>query len=134
MSTTETSTTKNGSATEEQKVDEQGNTTEKDGQATALAVQSQAKGGLNLATGHLPGNRPITASHLKIADSFRSVGGSRPIFASQMKVAGTLVASGTRPISASTLVLSETYKLMGNRPIASNEIDEDSVDLMGYLD
>jgi hypothetical protein len=45
-----------------------------------------------------------------------------------------MLVSGNRPIALSTLHVSETYSVMGDRPVASNEIDEDTYILMGYLD
>ncbi|MGF1481677.1 MAG: hypothetical protein ACFB4I_19695 [Cyanophyceae cyanobacterium] len=80
----------------------------------------------------LPGQRPVESSHLRVVETFSSVGGNRPITASTMEVSGMLTVSGKRPIAASHLQVSETYVVMGNRPVASNEIDPTG--LMGYLD
>ena len=79
----------------------------------------------------LPGHRPVEASHLRVVETFSSVGGRRPIVAGDMEVSSTLTISGRRPIAASHLHVSETY-VMGNRPIASNDIDDAGI--MGYLD
>lgn len=103
--------------------------------ASALSVKERGQG-LNLArrpASMLPGNRPIEPSHLKVIDTYSSVGAIRPIAASGMEIAGTLKVSGNRPISSSHLKVSQTYTVMGNRPVASNET-EDPANLLGYLD
>ena len=107
-------------------------------EVVALSVNDKSKQGsqgLNLVhqPSHLPGNRPVEASHLQIVDTYSSVGGARPVIASGINIKGTLTVSGNRPIAASHLQVSETYTVMGNRPVASNEVD-DSTTLMGYLD
>ncbi len=115
-----------------------GSSEEKQPGALTLSLNGEPKQhdatGLELyKPSELPGNRPVTVSNLKIAETYSAVGGTRPIFANEMKVAGSITASGIRPISASTLQISETYVVMGNRPVASNQID-DPATLMGYLD
>lgn len=124
-------------------------------QASSLAVKDKEtpkdkKGGLQLyKTSNLPGNRPIAASTLKLAEN-NPMYGNRPVSASTFQVVDTMNSSGIRPISQSAIEVADTLKvsglrpiaashlivydrLMGNRPIASNEID-DSTELMGFLD
>ena len=96
-----------------------------------LAVQQPAaSGALSLKT---VGNRPVSSSNLRVAETFSTVGTNRPIAAGDLQVVSTMKASGNRPISSSGLAISTTYSVMGNRPVASNEID-DSETLMGYID
>ena len=54
--------------------------------------------------------------------------------ADNFEVASTDHLPGHRPVAVSTLVVSDLDTLPGHRPIASNDIDEDSTTLMGYLD
>ena len=112
--------------------------TKEDNQMSALSVKEktiEGSQGLQLIVeeGHLPGNRPIEASHLNIVSTYSSVGANRPVVASGMDITGTLTISGQRPIMASHLQVSETYAVMGSRPVASNEIDDPAL-LMGFLD
>ena len=116
---------------------ENGSDQEENTPLTALSVQIEAAKGkspLKLQLQEhtkLPGHRPVEASHLRVVETFSSVGGSRPIMAGEMEVSSTLTISGRRPIAASHLQVSQTY-VMGNRPIASNDIDDAGI--MGYLD
>lgn len=123
-------TTKNATKTATQNKEEK--------QTSALSVKEKSietNQGIQLITepGHLPGNRPIEASHLKVISTYGAVGTARPVVSSGMEVSSTLAISGQRPIMVSHLQVSETYTVMGNRPVASNEIDDPAM-LMGYLD
>ncbi len=80
----------------------------------------------------LPQNRPIERSHLRVVETYNSMG-QRPVTASGMEVSSSLVVSGSRPIAKSHLAISETYSVMGNRPVAANDV-EDIAELIGYLD
>ncbi|ERN39859.1 hypothetical protein KR51_00036410 [Rubidibacter lacunae KORDI 51-2] len=101
------------------------------------APQSEQGGALSLqpkqAVVRSIGNRPVEASNLAIAGTFRSLGGERPIFANGMQTVGSFTDAGIRPIAASPLKVAENYSNFGNRPVASNEID-DPGSLMGFLD
>ncbi|MEM8777903.1 MAG: hypothetical protein AAGF26_03340 [Cyanobacteria bacterium P01_G01_bin.49] len=108
-------------------------------ETSALSVKdesSKTAQGIQLITDpshHLPGNRPIEASHLDVVSTYGSVRSPRPVMSGEMEIAGTLAISGQRPIMVSHLQVSETYTVMGNRPVAPNEIDDPAL-LMGYLD
>ncbi len=80
----------------------------------------------------LPQNRPIERSHLKVVETYNTMG-LRPVVSSGLEISSSMVVSGNRPIVKSHLVISETYSVMGNRPVAANEID-DIGELIGYLD
>ncbi|MGK7875890.1 MAG: hypothetical protein AB4426_22100 [Xenococcaceae cyanobacterium] len=112
--------------------------TGKGNEVVALSVKGESEKApqrINLVhkPSQLPGNRPVEASHLKVVNTYSSVGGARPITAGEMEISSTLTVSGNRPIAVSHLKISETYSVMGNRPVASNEIDDPST-LMGYID
>jgi hypothetical protein len=81
----------------------------------------------------LPNGRPITLSNMDVVSSLTSAG-QRPIMSDSFEVSTTDTLPGHRPIAVSTLVISDLDTLPGHRPIASNDIDEDSPTLMGYLD
>lgn len=122
---------KTSASTREQKVKEEQST-------SALSIKEKtihSSHGLQLIVkeGHLPGNRPIEASHLNIVRTYGTIRGNRPVVASGIDVKGTLTISGRRPIMASHLQVSETYAVMGDRPVASNEVDDLEL-LMGFLD
>lgn len=84
-------------------------------------------------TNTLPNNRPITVSDVEVVHNLSSAG-LRPVMADSFEIASTDHLPGHRPVAVSTLVVSDLETLPGNRPIASNDIDEDSSILMGYLD
>ena len=137
--TTSSTTTANGSADTEVVNATDNNQESKKVEALALSVKSEPEktrdsSGIQIYNpGGLPGNRPITVSSLKIAETYSAVGGNRPIFASEMEIASSLVASGNRPIAKSTLQISSDIQIMGNRPVAPNEDDDINI-LMGYID
>lgn len=81
---------------------------------------------------NLPGNRPIAASNLQVAETV-NLAGLRPIGSSNLQVSETVNLMGNRPIASSNLHVAHTMLVSGLRPIASNDI-EDGQDLMGYLD
>lgn len=126
----------NGNQTHEENNTEQGQDSDKE--TVALSVQGESSKGnppLKLQLQQhtkLPGQRPVEASHLRVVETYSSVGSERPIVSSTMEVAGMLTISGKRPIAASHLQVSDTY-IMGNRPVAPNDVD-DPAGLMGYLD
>lgn len=94
-------------------------------ETTALAVQgeAQSQATLNLRPSeYLPGNRPVTVSSRKIADTFSAVGGARPVFASDVQFKETMQVSGIRPIAASTLAVRDTYNTMGSRPVSASAL------------
>lgn len=101
----------------------------------------------------LPEHRPIASSSLKIASTYGGALSQRPIEASP-DFAGTYQDAATRPIGVNDFTVSRTINMSGNRPImksslavfrtehsygedrpvASNNIDGDPAELMGYLD
>jgi len=81
----------------------------------------------------LPGNRPVSASDLKVVDTRYVSGANRPVGANSFEIAKIDTLPGHRPIASSNLVNADTSSLPGHRPIASNDID-DPTELMGYLD
>ena len=84
-------------------------------------------------TNTLPNNRPVTVSDVDVVHNLSSAG-VRPVMSDNFEIASTDHLPGHRPVAVSTLVVSDLDTLPGHRPIASNDIDEDPVALMGYLD
>ena len=72
-------------------------------------------------------------SDVEVVHSLSSAG-VRPVMSDNFEIASTDHLPGHRPVAVSTLVVSDLDTLPGHRPIASNDIDEDSSALMGYLD
>ena len=88
---------------------------------------------LDLVESDLPGNRPVSASPLKVSGTVSSYG-TRPIASSEMEVINTITLSGSRPVSSSDLAKADTTWLPGGkRPVASNDLGEEAA-LMGFLD
>ncbi|NDJ16934.1 hypothetical protein [Myxacorys almedinensis] len=79
--------------------------------------------------GTLGTNRPITSSHLRIAEMM----GSRPIFFDDEKFIDDVEMPGHRPILVSNPALINAEMVLANRPIFSNTVD-DAPAMMGYLD
>ena len=82
--------------------------------------------------GYLLGNRPISASNLRVVD-VDSLPGHRPVFANDFEVLDVDTLPGHRPIVASSPDLMRGSHLPGNRPVASNDIDDPEA-TMGFLD
>ncbi|MGB7088304.1 MAG: hypothetical protein WBD47_22305 [Phormidesmis sp.] len=81
----------------------------------------------------LPNHRPISLSNIDVVDSMSS-SGIRPVMSNSFEISTTDSLPGHRPVAVSRLRISDIDTLPGHRPIASNDIDEDPVTLMGYLD
>lgn len=92
---------------------------------SAINVASTFGGGLAL--------RPIEVSSLKIVSTYRSPE-QRPIAADTLKIARIETMYGSRPVMVSTLKIDHIENAFGARPVASNQIDEEPILLMGYLD
>lgn len=79
--------------------------------------------------GTLGAGRPVTSSHLRIAEMM----GNRPIFFDEVKLIDDVDLPGHRPIMVSNPGLMHAEMVLRQRPIYSNAID-DAPSLMGYLD
>lgn len=92
---------------------------------SALKVASTFGGGLAL--------RPVEASSLKVVNTYRAPE-QRPIAVDTLQIARIETIYGPRPVMVSTLKIDRLENAFGARPVASNQIDEEPVVLMGYLD
>jgi hypothetical protein len=91
-----------------------------------------AETSLDLISGHLPGNRPMTASHMMVMND-DTLPNHRPIMKSDLVVVNTDTLPNHRPIVRSSIDFQHASMILKNRPIASNQIDNPR-DLMGFLD
>jgi hypothetical protein len=87
---------------------------------------------LDLVSGHLPGNRPMTASHMMVLND-DTLPNHRPIMKSDLVVVNTDTLPNHRPVVRSSIDFQHASMILKNRPIASNQIDNPG-DLMGFLD
>lgn len=150
MSTTETSSTSKRkpssgeTATLEPTQEKTSSAIAKETGSTALALHAYEPS-------PLPNNRPISASHLRIASLDHLPGGrpvfcsdleivrsgsiykDRPVFASHLEIVDSNTLPGHRPITASHLEISALDSLPNHRPIMTEQF-EDHQDLMGYID
>jgi hypothetical protein len=91
-----------------------------------------AETSLDLVNGHLPGNRPMTASHMVVLND-DTLPNHRPIMKSDLVVVSTDTLPNHRPVVRSSIDFQHASMILKNRPIASNQIDNPK-DLMGFLD
>jgi hypothetical protein len=77
--------------------------------------------------------RPVEHSALKVVSTYRSPE-QRPIMVDTLQIARVENMYGARPVGVSTLKVDRTENAFGVRPVASNQIDEEPLILMGYLD
>lgn len=91
-----------------------------------------AETSLDLVNGHLPGNRPMTVSHMAVIND-DTLPNHRPIMKSDLVVVNTDTLPNHRPIVRSSIDFQHASMILKNRPIASNQIDNPR-DLMGFLD
>jgi hypothetical protein len=91
-----------------------------------------AETNLDLVSGHLPGNRPMTASHMMVMND-DTLPNHRPIMKSDLIVVNTDTLPNHRPVVRSSIDFRHASMILKNRPIASNQIDNPR-DLMGFLD
>jgi hypothetical protein len=86
----------------------------------------------DLVSGHMPGNRPITAAHMAVLND-DTLPNHRPIMKSDLVIVNTDTLPNHRPVVRSNIDFQHATMILKNRPIASNLIDNPR-DLMGYLD
>lgn len=91
-----------------------------------------AETSLDLVGGHLPGNRPMTASHMLVLND-DTLPNHRPIMKSDLVIVNTDTLPNHRPVVRSSIDFQHASMILKNRPIASNQIDNPR-DLMGFLD
>lgn len=92
---------------------------------SAFKVASTFGGGLAL--------RPVEVSSLKVVSTYRAPE-QRPIVVDTLQIARIDMMYGPRPVMVSTLKIDRLENAFGARPVASNQIDEEPIVLMGYLD
>ncbi|MFN3360789.1 MAG: hypothetical protein ACK421_05090 [Pseudanabaenaceae cyanobacterium] len=94
-----------------------------------VKVEEKEKEGALKPSNKLPGNRPIGANGLQIANVYHIAGSDRPVASGNLQIVEYI--GGNRPVLATSLKISEIY--YGNRPVAPNT-SEDSYTLMGFID
>ncbi|MEY2978602.1 MAG: hypothetical protein ACO31I_10285 [Prochlorotrichaceae cyanobacterium] len=115
-------------------------------------LERKTKSELTIYHSALPDHRPIGPSAIAIASTFgrseiRPIGCSaivvkhsfyspsqRPVTADTFVISKVENIAGLRPIMTSSLAISRTDRNFGPRPVASNQIDDTSEVMMGYLD